>query len=259
MSSLQKRYDALLDLVKRDKDEYVFGQAYTIEELEQLIRMCWDDDEGRVSCVNRGELCKIFLNIRKQKLNEQFAFNQENILAICRIDEQLKVCCRQLKEDAESEIRRMLERKEKNENMFNFSIHGKIDMSVENSLLESSFHVSENLLHLLTFSITTNKKTVHPNIDNIEKICQLPIFDFTTNYAGHIGNNCMLPEIAKGFRYKELGNSHIGYTFYKLYRESFLSLQDIMECVSIHSGIRLRYGFSTYNKFSNNQKEKEDL
>jgi hypothetical protein len=69
----------------------------------------------------------------------------------------------------------------------------------------------------------------------------------------------MLPEIAKGFRYKELTDCHIGCAFYKLYRESYLSLQDIVECVNIHSEVCLRYGFSTYDKFSNNQKEQEDL
>jgi len=259
MSSLQKRYDALLDLVKRDKDEYVFGQAYTIEELEQLIRMCWDDDEGRVSCVNRGELCRILLNLRKEKLDKQFVFSQENILAICRIDEQLKSCCRQLKEDVEIEIFRLLERKEKKANTFSFSIGGKIDISIGNSLLENSFHVKESLLHLLSFHSTANKTTVHsPNIVNIENICQLPIFDFTTNYADRIGNNCIVPEIF-GIRFENLADCHIGYAFYKLYRESYLSLQDIVECVSIHSGVSLRYGFSTYDKFSNNQKEQEDL
>ena len=86
---LRKQYDTLLDLMQHNEDEQAITSAhkYTIEELGQLANFSnWDDDAEE-------HLFKILLFVRKEKLNEQFIFNKENILAIRRIDENLKAIC----------------------------------------------------------------------------------------------------------------------------------------------------------------------
>ena len=211
---LQKRYDALLDLVKCGKDEHLFLQEYTIEELEQLACLGWEDDASE-------KLFKILMHLRKQKMNEQFIFNRRNILAILHIDEQLKICCRQLKEDAENEFFRLLERKEKNKSSFFFFINAYIDIFTGSSLLDSSLDVNGKLLSIY---LGTREK------DRPENMSRLPIFDFAANYADCIGNNC-----------NNLTDNHIGFAFYKLYKESYLSLQDIIEIITIYGKIEPHY------------------
>lgn len=221
---LQQTYELLLDLVEQGKNGLASIEAnkYTVEKLEQLTTLGWENEAGE-------ELFKILMLCRKEKLNSQFIFDNENIGTIIHIDQQLRICCQILKKELENEFFRLLERKKADKNFIPY-ICGFITINAGESLLELSLSLNENLL---SFSIT-----IHGDNLNTEKIDQLSLFDFKTNYADKIesSNN-------------KLTSCHIGYAFYTLYSQSYLCLQDIVEIVGIEGEIKSRYHFSSYKKF----------
>jgi hypothetical protein len=134
-----------------------------------------------------------------------------------------------LKKELKNEFFRLLERKKFDGNLITY-ICGFININVGEPLLELALSLNENLL---SFSITMHSENLNP-----EKIDQLSLLDFKTNYADKIesSNN-------------KLGNYHIGYAFYTLYSQSYLCLQDIVEIVGIEGEIKSRYRFNSYKKF----------
>jgi len=224
-NQLKQQHALLLDLVKQGKDEIAIAsfEEYSVEELEQLLDFCWEDKVGI-------DLYKIFLNCRKKKMNKLFIFNEENIKAILHIDQQLKSSCQQLKKEAEREFPRLIERKKAKEDEWFFTwLSGLIKINAGEPFLEIALSFQEKLL---SFSVALGSD----NLDN-DKINKLPLFDFTTNYAQSLEIN------------NELESHHIGYAFYKLFSESYLSLQDIIEIVGIRVDINSFYSFTTYAKF----------
>ena len=83
---------------------------------------------------------------------------------------------------------------------------------------------------LLSFSITSR--------DEIESLNLLPIFDFGRNYAEKI-LSYSTQQVVKTF--DVLTGCHIGYAFFSLYRESCLSLQDMLEICGLQREIHIHY------------------
>ena len=215
---LQQDYENYLDYVRCGRYGFTYEEldSHSIEELETLANFGWSDEAAE-------ELYEIFIRRRKRKMNMQFVFNQENIHAIVQIDKQLKDCCRQLKQETETVFNQMLEQKREN-----FSIEGSIKIRANSELLDCAFSVlDENLLYF----------SLNPRND-IDSINLVPIFNLDRNYAAKVlSYNTQKAMIV----YNALEDCHIGYAFYKLYRESCLSLQDILEIVIINGEIKPCY------------------
>jgi hypothetical protein len=244
---LQQQYEVLLELVKRGKDELALMSAheYPVDELEQFANLGYVDEFGE-------DLYKIFMYQRKRKLDKQFVFNQDNIKAIICIDHLLKNCCEQLKANVESEFIRLLELKKVNKGLFTPHIEGYININAGDLILENTLAFIENLLYF-SFVIFED--------DDFNRIQKLSLFDLDTNYASEIGTGKLQlktdetgnKSLFNGFdriSNKELDGQHIGYAFYKLYLESYLSLKDIIEIVGIEGEMRTRNRYKIYEKKS---------
>ena len=214
-TKLQQDYDVLLQAVENDNRDFVatLKDTYTEKELEKLASFGWENVAGE-------ELFKILMQCRKRKMDKLFVFNEENIRAIVHIDDKLKNNCDRLQKEIKSEIYRLLERKKSDINLFPH-IQGHINIHAGEPMLDCALSYNECLLWF--------SRAIF-NSSDIEKINQLKIFDFATNYADKIGTNK-----------NELAGRHIGYAFYTLYSESYLSLQDIVEIVTVEGEINLRY------------------
>lgn len=225
MEELRQDYEKYLDYIRcgRHCDTYHELKLYSVKELETLADFGWSDETGE-------ELYELFIRRRKGKLNMQFVFNKDNINAIVHIDKQLKDCCRQLKKEAETVFNQMLEQKREY-----FSVEGGIKIVSSGCCLDCALSVlNENLL---CFTLNSH--------NDMESIDFVPIFNLDRNYAGKVLSYNTQKAMTV---YNVLEGCHIGYAFYKLYRESCLSLQDIIEIVAIKGEIKPHYGFFTYEK-----------
>ena len=216
---LQQDYEKYLDYIRCRRYGFTYEEldSHSIKELETLANFGVCDEMGE-------ELYEIFIHRRKRKMNMQFVFNKENINAIVRVDKQLKECCRQLKKETENLFDYMLEQKRER-----FSIGGNIKIWGGNEFLDCALSMLDECL--LSFSLSDR-----------EEINFMSIFNFDKNYANKV---LSYNTQKKMIIYNALEGCHIGYAFYKLYRNGCLSLQDIIECDSVHSEVDLHYHLST--------------
>jgi len=215
---LQQDYQKYLDYLRCGKYGSIYEELdqHLVDELETLANFGWSDEVSE-------ELYEIFMLRRKRKLNEQFVFNQETIRAIVDLDKKLKDYCRELKNEAESLFRQMQEYKREN-----FNLEGKIKINGNGSFIDCGLSVMND--QLLSFSITSR--------DEKESLNLLPIFDFGRNYADKI-LSYSTQQVVKTF--DVLTGCHIGYAFFSLYRESCLSLQDMLEICGLQREIYIHY------------------
>jgi len=188
--------------------------------IEELAVMEWNPYLGET-----------FYNItalhRKKKLNKQFVFNQKNIQAIVNLDQLFKETCRQLKSEVQKEFNNLMEREKQNANTFFFFIEACIKIGSFksfNSFLDCAYSVYNESLSLydkspFQFELSTNEECWTNKID------ELPIFDFITNFSDKLADNNILTE------------HHIGYAFYEFYSESLFSLQDMLEINTLEAVI----------------------
>jgi len=223
---MQKEYYRINGDFTRGKNVFMELENFTIEELEQLANIGWDDRFGDV-------LYCMFMRCRKKKMNRQFTFNQENINAIVRLEQKFKKCFRQLKIEAENEFSRLLERKN-NDSKFYFSVNGRIKIGAANSFLDLAHSFCDECF--CNFTLTTHEGC------GLEKAKR--IFDFDTNYVDKIGLNSALIESIG------LADCHLGYAFYRFYSESLFSLQDMLEIDSINAEITTHVTLETTTHFT---------
>lgn len=177
---MQNEYYNLIQELGRGKVTAVHDRLnnYSIEKLEKIAEMEWNPYLGE-TLFNMTMLC------RKKKLNEQFEFNQENIHIIIRLDQAFKECCRQLKNEVESQFIHLLERNKHNPNTFHFFIDACMKIGTVkcfNSFLDCAHAVYDE--SLFNFSIYENE-----DCGGLEDFKQLLIFDFATNFARKLTNN----------------------------------------------------------------------
>jgi len=198
--------------------------THSVETLEEFANLVCEDE---VKDYWNGFLFGYLMRHRKEKLNQQFTFNKDNIEAIVRIDKYFKESCQKLKEEAERESNRLFDRLKANE-IRTFTLYGSIIPCIDNYLLNNI--PCEQRKETLTFQMNT---PVEKDMEN-----SVSIFDITTNYADKIDmfNN-------------ELSGRHIGYAVYKLYSDSCFSLQDIIKISDIESEILSQQEFYSL-KFS---------
>ena len=213
---MQNEYYNLIKELSRGRMAVVLDilNKCSIEELEELAVMEWNPYLGE-TLYNVTMLC------RKKKLNEQFVFIPKNIQAIVNLDQLFKETCRQLKNEVEKEFNNLMEREKQNPNTFFFFIEACITIGsyksfTFNSFLDCAHNVYNESLSFydesrFRFELSTNEECWPDKID------ELPIFDFVTNFSYKLTNNNMLAE------------HHIGYAFYNFYSESLFSLQDMLE------------------------------
>jgi len=221
---LQQNYQKYLDYLRCGIYGFTYEELdqHSIEELETLANFGWTDEVSE-------ELYKIFMLRRKRKLNQQFVFNQETILTIVDLDKKLTNYCRELKKEAESLFRQMQEQKREN-----FNLDGKIKINGNGSFIDCGLSVLSD--HLLSFSINSREEIKNLNLQKI--------FDFDRNYADKV-LSYNTQQVAKTL--DELAGCRIGFAFFELYRESCLSLQDILELQGLQREINIRY-YSNYEK-----------
>jgi len=227
IADLRRVYEECLNDIRCGNRGLIYAElnGYSVEELEELAGFGWSDEIGE-------QLYEIFIHCRKREMNRQFVFDKESIKAIVRIDQHLKECCRRLKKETKTIFSEMLEQEKEH-----FYIDGGIKLSAArgDSFLACAMGMLDS--GVLDFSVGKSH--------SIEEIDFVPLFDVDRNYADKVLSYNTQKAMAV---YTPLEGCHIGYAFYKLYRDGCLSLQDIVEITEIEGEINPCYSFYSYKK-----------
>ena len=158
-----------------------------------------------------------FFQCRKQKMNELFVFDKEKFDKLIDIDRKLKVCSREMKEEVE--------------NLFSTYNQKGRDWEIILGAIciydEPNSFIFEDYQTLgLYFHIRKDKGSVKIEYDDevvVESINHVPALDFENNYAEKL--LLQFPEMTK---YSEQSDIQIGSSLFSLYKDSCLSLSEIL-------------------------------
>jgi len=245
-----------------------------IEELEELaiILLTWYNISSDNYDSPTEKLLDFVLQIRVKKKDAQFKFNQENIDKIIRLDKQLQHVFIESKKEADSEIHRLKEKMQKNNDIDSVLIEFELTNVVFSQENKSIFHGNNFDYDLFSSNPffagelnTPHWNTIYYKTDEYKSTekslaeCwnKIPFFDLSTQH--NISNQFTVKFITDENNrkwvervYADTAKCIVGNAFIYIYEQGSYTLSEMLDIKEIWikiNNVRYKFNISSYEQF----------